>query len=159
MAAPVTAQATGTEVVTVACKLPHGLICRLHRKSERPVEVLGGGIRMVVEWEATGDEFTINGNAHPYNEAPKVPLSHGFALTHGVRKDFWDAWLEQNKRHPAVLNGLIFAHERESKTIDEAREKTKQRTGLERIDPNNMPAEFNRVKTADEQKAKPQIAA
>jgi hypothetical protein len=149
--------ATGTATVTIACRLPHGLKCQVHRKESRDVPVLGGGYKKEEYWAPTGEEFIINGNAHPQNEAPLVPMSRGFALTRGVPKHLWDAWLAQYKSLPAVVTGAIFAHERESKVVDEAKEKMGVRTGLERIDPNNLPAEFNRrVRTADEQIAKPQ---
>lgn len=156
------APATGTATVVVACKLPHGLVCRVHAKTEQDVPVMGGGYRKEITWVPTGEEFTLAGFAHPQNEAPRAQLSNGFALTRGIRKDLWDAWISQNAKHHAVLAGLIFAHENASKTIDETREKAKVRSGLERLDPNNLPAEFSKGKvklqTADEQLAKPAAA-
>ena len=158
MPSPASEPATGTATVTVACKLPHGLICRIHKKDKRMVPVYGGGYKEEEFWSETGEEFILNGNAYPQNEAPKVPLAHGFALTYGVRKDWWDAWIMQNRLLPAVKNGLIFAHERQGKTEDEAKEKAGVKSGLERLDPKNLPPEFRKIEMAAES-AKPVPAA
>jgi hypothetical protein len=147
-----TKPATGTATVTVACKLPHGLLCRVHKEVEQE-ETIPGGTRKIKLWFPTGEEFRLNGNAYPQNVGPKVPIEHGFALTHGVPKDLWDAWLKQNRMLPAVREGMIFAQGSAAKAVDEAKEKKGIRTGFERLDPNNLPAEFSQIKTADEQKA------
>ena len=136
--------------VTVACKLPHGLILRVFDTRERPVPVLGGGTRMEVEAIPQSKTYKLNGVATFAKEAPKAPMSSGFALTHGIPKDFWDRWLEQNKELDAVENGLIFAHEKESMTAGEAKEKVTLKSGLEPLDPKNLP---RGIKPADDKEA------
>jgi hypothetical protein len=133
------APVTGTVTVTVACKLPHGLVLRIHEPVETEIPVMGGGVKVERHFKPTGREFTVAGNAHPQNEAPIAPIASGFALTHGVPKDLWDKWLEQNRLLPAVVNGLIFAHEHSAKSRDEAKEKIGVKSGLERINPNELP--------------------
>lgn len=145
------------ETVTVACKLPHGLIMQLQEKTTQVQPVMGGGLREVDVWVPSNarDPITLNGNAHPQNMAPKADIASGFALTYDVPKDFWDEWVSQNKTLPAVKNGLVFAQPNARRAKDEAKEKTDLRTGLERIDPNNLPKEFNkRVETESEFKKK-----
>ena len=54
--------------------------------------------------------FTISGNSFPEGGAPRAErLEAGYALTYGVPKKLWEAWLADNKDMPAVVNGLIFA--------------------------------------------------
>jgi hypothetical protein len=144
---------TGTATVTVACKLPHGFVLQLQKRVEATQPAMGGGLTQTTVWvpDPDVDPITIYGNAHPQNMAPIAPMANGFALTHGVPKDFWDAWVDQHKRLPAVKNGLIFAHENVSKSRDEAKEKANERTGLERIDPANISRDFSRrIETAEE---------
>lgn len=149
------APATGTATVMVACKLPHGLVLQACEKIKKMEPVGGGLMREVDAYVPMGATFTIAGTAHPQNQAPSAEISNGFALTRGVPKDLWDRWLAQNQTLEAVRKGLIFAHEGAGKTKDETREKAKLRSGLERIDPNNLPPEFARarvpLKQADEQ--------
>jgi len=125
--------------VTVACKMPNGVVLRMHRKEERPEPVMGGGMRMVEMWVATGDNVTIAGVAAEAGKLPNAPTSSGFALTPGVDADFWAAWLAQNKDLDMVRNGLIFAYDKPDFVVGKAKEMVKARTGMEPIDPNNLP--------------------
>ncbi|SRR5258708_5335295 len=141
------------ETVTVACKLPHGLIMQLQEKTTQPQPVMGGGLREVDVWVPSNAHapITLYGNAHPQNMAPIADIASGFALTYDVPKDFWDQWVEQNKTLPAVKNGLVFAQPNSRRAKDEAKEKADLKTGFERLDPNNLPKEFSKkVQTADE---------
>jgi hypothetical protein len=62
-----------------------------------------------------------------------------FVITEGVPKDHWELWLKQNKDHPYVLNGLIYAHESTSMLRGHAKEFEAQKCGLEPLDPGAMP--------------------
>lgn len=137
--------------VTIACKLPHGLLLRNFKMEETQEPVMGGGFRSVKVARQVGDTVRINGNAHPQDKAPiqTIVQGTGYALTPGVDKEFWDAWLVANKDHMAVRNGLIFAHEKEASAVAEAREKKSVRSGLERLDPDKLPRGIEKVKTAD----------
>ena len=125
--------------VSVACKLPHGLQLRVFDMITTSEPVMGGGMRDVKTARQVGEPVIIKGNAHPQNEAPRAEISSGYAITHGVDKDFWDSWVAQNASHEAVRNGLIFAHEKGGNTTAEAREKVEVRSNLERLDPTKLP--------------------
>ena len=127
--------------VTVACKLPNGLILRVFDMVDRDEPVMGGGMRKVKVAQERPAQVTIKGNAHPQNAAPRAPIIGGFALTQGVDKEFWDLWLAQNKDSDVVRNRLIFAHENTAKTEDAARAKdnAKNRSGFERLNPHALP--------------------
>jgi hypothetical protein len=127
------------ETVTVACKLPHGLILQNYRMAEKPVPILGGGTRVEKMAEPVGAPITIRGVAHEVNKAPTVQIIGGYALTPGVDAGFFAAWLKANADHDAVRNGLIFAHAKADDAEAEAREKSSLRSGLEPIDPSRLP--------------------
>lgn len=139
------------EFVTVACKIPNGLLLRLHEMEETSEPVMGGGSRTVKVARHVGDAVRINGNAHPQNAAPRAQIvdgvDFGYALTPNVPKAFWDKWLQQNKDHMAVRNGMIFAHESVRSVEAEAREKANLRSGTERLDPKDLPKQIQAVPT------------
>jgi hypothetical protein len=69
-----------TDAVTIACKLPNGLVLRLSAAGRR-----------------TGPRYVVKGS------------EGGYALTEGIPKDFWERWLRQNKDAPCVVKKLVFA--------------------------------------------------
>jgi hypothetical protein len=101
------------QTVTVACKLPAGLCLDMPGK----------------------DRVIIKGNAFFKGETPDYPIQNGAALTFGVDKDFWDAWLNRNKELSVVRQRLVFAHEKD--TAGQAKEFKEIKSGLERLDPDN----------------------
>lgn len=127
--------ATGTQTVTVACKLPQGHRARLFAKHEIQSTTPAGVIQTVTQFQPTGEEFVFRGPQHAQNEGPRVVTAGGFALTFGVPADFWDSWYAQHKDHDLVKSGLIFSQGRKADTIDAAKERKDLRTGLERVDP------------------------
>jgi hypothetical protein len=154
-AQPQTKPATGTETVTVASKIPQGLILQLFKPREIEMTALGGS-QKATQFFPTGDEFTIAGAAHPQNEGPRCRTVGGFAITDGVPKSLWDAWMEQTGRYlPAVINKMIFAFPNSERATDAAKDHRTVLTGLERINPNKPPVLDPRfqIKTSDDQKA------
>lgn len=133
--------------VTVALKHPNGIILRLFEMVETQEPVMGGGFRTFKLARQKGPQVRINGNAHPQDKAPLQPLAGntGFALTYGIDKAFWDEWLAQNKDTDLVKNGLIFAHEKESNTTAQAKAHASLKSGLERMDPDNLPKLSDKV--------------
>jgi hypothetical protein len=125
--------------VTVACKLPHGLILRLFRMETRNEPVMGGGTREVQVATQVGEPVVIKGYAAPFGQVPSVPIEGGYALTPNVDADFWAAWVKQNEDHDAVRNRLIFANEKSESAQRKAKDQTKVRSGLEPIDPQRLP--------------------
>jgi len=130
---------TGTATVTVACKLPHGLNMRVYDWEKVEYQLLGGGMKSAREARPRETTYRLNGNSVAQNRAPGCEIVGGFALTHGIPKDFWDLWLEQHKDWPAVKNGFIFAYEKPDATRGESREKKNLKTGLERLNPKKLP--------------------
>lgn len=129
-----------TETVTVACKMPHGIVLRLFDMVSAQEAVQGGGYREIQKARARPQTIKINGYLEKYD--PKLPpasRTSSFALTSGVPKDFWEEWLKQNHDLTMVTNGLIFAHKSSASSKAESREKEKIRTGLEPIDPDHLP--------------------
>lgn len=119
--------------VTVACKLPNGYRMRVFQMVEGSEPVLGGGRRVFQEGRLKGEVF-INGNAKRVEESFGCQVVGGYALTHGVDKDFFDAWFAANKDEPIVTNGLIFAHGDASRVADQAKE---QRGVFSNLEPMN----------------------
>lgn len=125
---------SGTATVTVACKLPHGLLLEVVNPSVFDNIHPQNGVVA----RPPGERVRINGCARPVG----VPLSEdaaqvvgGFALTPGVPAAFWEAWLSQNKEVPFVKAGLIFAHDKAGSVVSEAKEKKAARSGFEGMDP------------------------
>lgn len=138
-------QPQGRDTVTIACKLPHGIVLRAFRLVETQ-EVTPQGSRTIKKAERLPGEFTIHGNSVPENGPSRQRIEFGFALTPGCPKDLWERWLEANKDSPMVQNGLIFAHGSERSAVAEAREKEAVRSGFERLDPTKLPG---KIKKAD----------
>jgi hypothetical protein len=158
MAQPASAPATGTATVTVAMNFPQPLILRTFRSVKKPRNV-GGVMLELEEFAADGRSFTVHGNAFPQHTGPDPRLTllgeRNIALTPGCPKDLWELWLDQNKSHPLVEAGLIYAFEKMDSVHGQARERADLKNGLERMDPENLPSEFKQagLKTADKKAA------
>lgn len=133
--APIPTKLPESGTVTVACKLPHGLILRLHEMISVPEPVLGGGVRETKVARHTGQEVIIKGAAVPYGKAPQTEIHGGYALTFGVDAQFFSRWMQEFKDSDMVKNGLIFAFEKRDDAAAKAKEQEEVRTGLEPIDP------------------------
>lgn len=121
--------------VTVACKLPNGILLRVFDWIERDIPVMGGGVKTVRESMPMGEPVMIRGNATPHGEVPTMLLAGGYALTPNVDKETWLAWLKQNEGSDLVKQRLIFAHDRTEHAEGQAREQASLRSGLEPVDP------------------------
>lgn len=132
------------ETVTVACKVPNGLILHLQQKIKR-WEQGPGGAREVDAWIRLADEevyikgssVDIDGLKRGNFDQALVGGAYGYALTFNVSKKFWDTWLEQNKDTLLVKNKQIFAYKSEADTRAEASECRDVKSGLEPIDQDN----------------------
>ena len=144
----VVTKSRSNETVTVACKLPHGLVLRAFNMIKVAEPVMGGGSRDVKKAQQLPGEFVVMGTSFPQNGAPRGRMEFGYALTMGCPKELWERWLSDNKDTPMVLNGLIFAHDSERSTVSEAREKEALRSGFERLDPNKLPKGIEKAKLA-----------
>lgn len=102
--------------VTVGCKLPHGL----------HLDLPGMGR---VTLKGLNSSAIING--------------HG--LTHNVDGEFFDAWMQIYKDHPAVVGGFIFAHVKDADVTAEAKDRAGEKTGLEPLDPGKPGADVTKM--------------
>jgi hypothetical protein len=122
--------------VTVGCKLPNGLVLQLYQNVKR-VENVPNGTRTYEIAEQVGEPITIHGSAMKFEPGyiPPAQLAGGYGLTPGVNRDFFEEWMKQNREHPAVKSGLIFAAGSQMDAMDVAKENAGKRSGLEQIDP------------------------
>lgn len=122
--------------VTVFCRLPHGLELSVfdtkevnHRAAlsaaKTPDFSLFRGVRTHV----------INGARRDARYHPKDNVLLGMAGRTSVPKDFWDAWVEQNKDSDFIKKNLIFAEATERDGAARQAEMATERMGLEGIDP------------------------
>lgn len=130
--------------VSVACKLPHGLVLRVFNMIEREMPVMGGGSRTEKIAEQREETATVHGWSHAQNAAPHCTIIGEYAITDNIDKDLWTLWLSQNQNSAMVKNGLIFAHEKADHVTGKAKDGAKIRSGLERLDPTKM---GGRIKT------------
>lgn len=127
--------------VTVACKLPHGLVLRLFDMVDYDEAQSGGGFKTVKRAFPRDKTVTLNGYLTPHRFAeiqPAAPNS-SYALTHGVDKDFFDEWMRQNASLAAVQNKLIFANEKQDSVNGMVRDNKARRCGMEPIDRDKLP--------------------
>lgn len=128
--------------VTVGCKLGIAFydiqLCKMVLKFQQ--DQRGG--RDISEAERVGPVVRLRGTAYPRGTPPKgfypaPEIVDGAALTRNVDKEWFDEWLEQNKRNPMVMNHMIFAAE----TLDEVRglaaDYKDLKSGLDPIDPSS----------------------
>lgn len=127
--------------VIVASKMPMDLIMRLHAPHTVYAPVLGGGVREEKQFHPMpgGDEFVIKGNSYEKTLNPLHGDTFGYALTHNIPKAFWDAWYDQHKAADFIKNGMIFSHSDTASVKSHTRENESLQSGLERLDPKNLP--------------------
>lgn len=119
--------------VTVACKIPNGLVLQLEKR-EMTVEPSPAGGREVEVGRKIGEPVNINGCAMALTgQPPKHQIIGGYGLT-VIAKDFWDHWLKQNETLDAVKNKLLFAYEKRDTTEGKARELKGNRSNMEPLD-------------------------
>jgi hypothetical protein len=149
---PVPKPASGTATVVIGCKIPNGIVFREFTMIEKTIRVHGMVSTEEMSQEV-GERFTVRGPAFPFGQIPNIPIVGGYALTAGVPGDLARTWFQQNEKADIVRNQLIFAEETIERATSRAKELAKTRSGLEPLDPANLPSEFSkgkvRVETAD----------
>lgn len=96
--------------VTVACKLPHGIVAHL------------GETRVT------------------FKGANSSIIAGGYGMTHGVDASFFEGWLKANALLPFVAKEMVFAMESPVDTAAMAEANASIKTGLERLEGEDMPA-------------------
>lgn len=100
-------QTNSTDVVTVGCKLPHGL-----------------------HLDVDGVRISVNG-------LNSTEIVGGHGLTPGVPKAFWERWKAEHADFVPLQRGFIFAQGKTDSAIAEAKDRKDEKTGFEGLDPNN----------------------
>ena len=126
--------------VTVACKLPHGLILQLCKEVEKAEAQRDGTHKLIKEWARLPEKVKINGYLAKYRvDLPPAAQDSSYALTHGVDKDFWDQWLAQNRELDMVKAKLIFASDKQDTVKKATEDYAGTKCGLEPVDPSKLP--------------------
>lgn len=86
--------------------------------------------------EHDGKSVTLNGS-----QKNLIQVSNGHGITPDVDKAFWEAWRTANKDTKLVKGGFIFANESNEKVKAEAKEKAKNKSGTEKLKPNDSGVE------------------
>lgn len=134
-AAPQPASQAGAKV-TVASKMPNGIVLRGFVESNEREPVMGGGTRDVTIFRENGQSAVVQGTQVRVGVPPPL-LFGGYRMTPNVPKDLWDEWLKANRDSDMVRNRLIFAQDDDRRTQDEAKSYGSIETGLEGVDPAN----------------------
>lgn len=135
--------------VTVACKVPNGIIIRAFEWNEEDVPVFGGGVKREQVARPTGEQIKINGPAYPFGTLPRWRIIAGYAMTEGVDVDLWKIWLQQNKKSALVTGNQINAFEKTADAEAWAKECRGVRSGLEPINPGTVKDKKGREIPAD----------
>jgi hypothetical protein len=118
------------ETVTVACKLPNGLLIQVGETQAR----LNGPARFL-----TPQPGRVN-----LNPIEDIVYSAGFTV---VDKALWDAWIKDHKNFDPVKTGFVYAMPSRNEATAKAKDGESMKTGLEPIDILNRKGA---VETADE---------
>lgn len=130
---------SGGEKVVVACKLGVAWFDLQGFEKKTVTENTQVGPRTIEQFVRLPDVVRIRGTAYPRGTPPtgypeRPEMYEGYALTRGVDRDFFERWMELNKKAPYVVNGLIFGGT-EDQVRGHARELRGRLSGLEPLDP------------------------
>lgn len=110
------------DTVTVATKLPHGLVASLKDADGHVTEkYLFRGARLAVN--AKGREISTHEVTGDFGEA--------YGLTPNIPRRFWEQWAAENASYPPFAKGFIFAQDNAVNARAQAREFADEKTGLE----------------------------
>lgn len=140
---------TSRNVVTVACKLPHGIIIRDHKAVNTKVNVLGGGQRNETVFRPVGHPIRIKGPQVPGPFLRLVEVVGGYAITEGVDGEVFARWLDANKDSLFVVNQMIYGHENGGQVRGWAKERAAVKSNMEPLDV-AMKSEAGRMTYSDE---------
>lgn len=134
------------DTVTVACKVPCGLRLRIYDLEEQVREVNGTVLREKVAVPLP-DEYVLNGTAINMGaiqagNLPEHQIIGGYGLTSDIPRDFWERWLHDNRTTDLVKNRVVFACDDNRAAASEARNSRAIKSGLEPVDPTNLPREY-----------------
>lgn len=160
-----TGKAKATGFVTVACKIPQGLILQLCQRTTY-FEDTPSGTRERVRFDKCGKRYVARGTSYPNNPpagyAPRPIMIGGYALTQNIPADFWEEWQEQNRASAFIENHMLFAFPSLADVRSAALEHKDVVSGFEPIIPDKdwrIPkpvGSMTPIETADEMKSRMQ---
>jgi hypothetical protein len=128
---------TTNRTVTVACKLPHGLIIRDFVKVTEQ-EPAPGGYRVFEVFKQTGPRYRLKGPAPAEARGSlfirSIEVVGGYAITEGIPADVFERFIDANKNSAFIVNQLIYGHEDGRRVRSWARDRESLRTGFEPLD-------------------------
>lgn len=119
--------------VTVACRLPQGIIIRDNVKITVE-EQTPGGVRAVEQYRPIGPRIRIKGPTVPGPFIRRVEVVGGYAISEGIPADVFQRWIDWNKDSAMVRNQLIYGHENGDRVRDWAKDRDSVRSGMEPLD-------------------------
>lgn len=134
--------------VTVACKLPHGLVIRDFMATKVEETMLGGMTRTVTVHRPVGNAIRLKGPTVPPLMIRSVEVVGGYAITEGIDGKVFANWLDANKDAPYIRNELIYGHEDGARVRAWAKDHASVRSGFEPID-TSMRSEAGRMVYSD----------
>ena len=127
--------------VTVACKIPNGLVLQLSELYDT-TEPSPSGARPIKASRKVGEAISVKGPARPLSGMPPdYQIIGGYGLTYGVPADFWHDWKDQNRDLDAVRQNLIFASTSHERAMAQAKDMKTIRSGMEPLDPDSRNAD------------------
>ena len=127
--------------VTVCSKLPFALEIQRCAVRQQRVTHRGEVWNEPVSYKV-GPVAVIAGNNYPIGAPPegtvwpdRPQMANGFAMTFGVDRDLWEAWLADNAENPFVKNGLVFAKPGVDDAKAQARDNRDRDSGLGPLKP------------------------
>lgn len=127
---PARVPSSAGEKVVVLCKYPAGIRIR-NFKMRDSIEQGPTVARDIKIAEKIGEDILINGNACEVDKRPRCLFIGDYAVSQGVDKESWDAWLHDNKDSPMVRNRVIMSFSDLSKAEDAGGEHEEVRSGFE----------------------------
>jgi hypothetical protein len=139
--------------VTVACRLPGGVILQLYRMDDGQ-EQSPLGVRDVKIARKVGESVKLHGSSYPFGIIPGHTIQAGYGLTPDVPEDFWNEWLKQNRDSDLIASRVVFAYSSADKVTAKAKEQSREKvaaphmakghivgvpSGLEPLDRKNLP--------------------
>lgn len=115
--------------VTLACKLPNGIILQLFDMVEQEEVTLAGSRTINKAMPKDLEPVHIKGCSAPHGAA--IMTIGGYALTHNVDAQFFAEWMRQHADSDILRARLLFAHEDRVYVEDKATESTGVLSGLQ----------------------------
>jgi len=121
-----------SKTVTVACKLPHGIVIRDFEERAEYEPVYGQAERREVSvFRPVGPKIRIKGPTVPGIFARLVEVHGGYAITEGVPADVFERWMKHNENSQFVTSMMIYGHENKARVIDWAKDRDSIKSGME----------------------------